>query len=208
MSPCRGRWAADGQMRVMCGLLEMSEGVLKRPAAQLCSGPHPPLCSQMHIGQTDALPLPLQGYSLLHFALTTCNEESTVELLLDSGVNPGANVNRPLTLFDPRSKSTMLHKAAKRGWPSVVRRLVAAGGCSLCAACFCPCCLGACTSPAGQCTPLPLRTSPLTPLVPTPYSGADMTLRDRDGLNPLHVAGEPEACALSCACAASADAEG
>lgn len=119
---------------------------------------------------TDACPLRLQGYSLLHFALTTCNEESTVELLLDSGVNPGANVNRPLTLFDPRSKSTMLHKAAKRGWPSVVRRLVAAGGCSLCAACSCPCCLWACSALPGYRTPAPLCTSPLTPLVPTPGS--------------------------------------
>ena len=69
----------------------------------------------------------VQGYSLLHFALSSCEEESTVELMLNSGVDPRLNINNNLNLFDPRSKSTMLHKAAKRGWEGVVERLLSAG---------------------------------------------------------------------------------
>ncbi|GAB4816642.1 hypothetical protein N2152v2_003688 [Parachlorella kessleri] len=88
--------------------------------------------------------LPEKGYSLLHFALSSCEEESTVELLLKSGVDPRLNINISLNLFDPRSKSTMLHKAVKRGWEGVVESLLS--------------------------------------------SGADATIRDRDGLQPLHVA--------------------
>ena len=69
----------------------------------------------------------MQGYSLLHFALSSCEEESTVELLLKSGVDPRVNINNNLNLFDYRSKSTMLHKAAKRGWEGVVQSLLSAG---------------------------------------------------------------------------------
>lgn len=71
----------------------------------------------------------LQGYSLLHLSMMVCNEEETVDLLLSMGLDVSMQTNKLLNLFDPRIKTTMLHKAAKKGWMSVLQKLLLAGRC-------------------------------------------------------------------------------
>lgn len=71
-----------------------------------------------------------QGFTILHHAMYTCKEASTIQLLLDSGCDGTIGPNIKLNMYERRGEETMLHMAAKKGWGEggIIKRLIEGGG--------------------------------------------------------------------------------
>ena len=74
------------------------------------------------------------GFSLLHFAFQVCQEQETLTMLLDAGLNASYNINKPLSSFnfEAGGRTCCLHVATRRGWGALSERLVRAGRCRCC----------------------------------------------------------------------------
>ncbi|KAL4423236.1 hypothetical protein ABPG77_000028 [Micractinium sp. CCAP 211/92] len=70
---------------------------------------------------------PHQSYTVLHFALASCREEATANMVLDSGADLSIALNQPLRLGEANEWLTMLHVACVHGWSRLAERLVQAG---------------------------------------------------------------------------------
>lgn len=71
-----------------------------------------------------------RNYSILHYAFAACRDAATVELLLEGAGAvklSGTEVNMILDMRPYRKKETMLHVAARKGWATLIPRLVEAG---------------------------------------------------------------------------------